>query len=96
MIETEADRRAILVADSFGGEPFTCTMLGESLYRDSIAAASRNRQCYARPAGRVLRRLEKMGYVERNYTWVSVLSKMTRDPKSKRDCWRRTRKSIPA
>lgn len=83
---TDADRKALAVIDEFKGEPFTCVMLGERLF-DSVK--NPHRQAYARPAGKVLRRLKREGLVVEDYAWVGQLAQMMRDPDGKRSCWRR-------
>ena len=42
--------------------PQSCTEIGEHVW-----GGKRNRQCYARPAGRVLHRLKRAGLVDRYY-----------------------------
>jgi hypothetical protein len=59
---TDADRRALEVIAQFGARPFTCTELGEQLF-SGTAQHRPNRQCFARPAGKVLRRLQRAGHV---------------------------------
>lgn len=59
---TDADRKALSVIDWLVSYPhtrtFTPTELGEHLY-----PGHKKRQCYARPAGRVIRRLIVQGFV---------------------------------
>lgn len=86
---TYSDRKAILIADTFEGKPFTCTMLGERLFD-----GTRTRQAYARPAGKVLHRLKRKGYVREDYTYIGLLSEILEDPSTKRSCWRRTSKRL--
>lgn len=58
---TDFDIKALAVAASLP-QPFTCTELGETLF-DSGDKHARTRQCYARPAGKVLKRLRLANYV---------------------------------
>jgi hypothetical protein len=59
--ETILDRALQILA-----EPCTCTELGERLWRDGSRRRV-NRQSYARPAGRIVRRLVDAGLVTRAY-----------------------------
>lgn len=56
MKPTESDLRALEIL----GEPRTCTELGEILWDHG---RRRNRQSWARPAGKVLARLVRVGWV---------------------------------
>lgn len=84
---TESDHRAleavVQVAERRSDGKFTCTELGEVLFD----GPRRNRQCYARPAGKVLHRLEAMGYVEST-------TRKGSDGRV-RGCYVRTRKPFP-
>lgn len=63
---TASDRAALAecrrLAARHPDHTFTCTELGEQLW----GMAHRNRQSYARPAGKVIARLKRLGLVEEN------------------------------
>lgn len=78
---TESDQRAIAaldyLCDAAHDRTFTCSELGEYLYSDG----HRKPQCYARPAGKVIKRLLAMGYVARSSRG---------EGRHRRDCYGRT------
>lgn len=55
---TDADKAALAVIEQYSDNGCSCTMLGEALWQEH-----RKRQCYARPAGKVIKRLIAAGYV---------------------------------
>lgn len=53
------------LAIDFLQEPRTCTELGSHLWSGKAGRPSRNRQCYARPAGKIVKALVALGLVRR-------------------------------
>lgn len=82
---TDSDRKALAAIQEIVNphdRTFTCTELGERLFGTNY----RNRQCYARPGGKVAKRLMRMGYVAETVRGYG---------RRRRSCYCPTGKAVP-